>query len=188
MINKLRSFFTGYRVSQVSLNGLEIKTYYRGRRPSSDPLANLRDLKLKLPQIPPATELSMDFSKCWDEKMKCLDGLSPSFTAKFQVGDSTYSIARFVTKQDKSPVSQYAFSENETVFAVFSRIYDHGDFFKEIENDLLVKHKINSVGTEDNGYFITDRQYSVLFDVFGHSQSFFWNDQKALERCLAGIE
>ena len=187
MINKLRSFFTGYRVSKAILNGLEVKTYYWGRKPSSDPLAILRDLKLKLHQIPPATELSIDFSKCWEEKMRSLDGLSPSFTATFQVADSTFSISRFVTKQDKSPVSQYTFSENETVFAFFSRVYDHGDFFKEIENDLLVKHKINSVGTVDNGYFITDRQYSVLFDVFGHSQSFFWNDQKALERSLAGI-
>lgn len=188
MINKLRSFFTGYKVSKISLNGLEIKTYYRGKKPTSDPLAILKDLKLKLYQNPRATEISMDFSKCWGEKMVCLDGLSPSFTAKFQVADSVYSISRFVTKQNKSPLSQYTFSKDDTVFAFFSRVYDHGDFFKEIENDLLVRHNFRRTETEDNCHFITDKKYSALLDVFGHSQSFFWNDQKVLDKCLAGID
>lgn len=187
MINKFRSLFTGYRVSKVVLNGLDIKTYYRGNRPSSDPLVILRELKLKLGQIQPAADVTMDFSKCWDEKMACLDGLSPSFTAKFQSEDSDYSISRFVTKQNKSPLSHYTFSKDERIFAFFSRIYDHGDFFKELEKDLFENYDFSKVDTGNNCHFITNRKYSALVDIFGHSQSFFWNDKEALEKCLAAI-
>src|SRR5690606_11422033 len=114
-------------------------------------------------------------------------GLSPSFTAKFHAEDSDYSISRFVTKQNKSPLSQYTFSKDERIFAFFSRIYDHGDFFKELENGLVENYNFSKPETGTNFHFITNRKYAALVDVFGHSQSFFWNDKEALETCLAAI-
>ncbi|SFT39518.1 hypothetical protein SAMN04489724_0569 [Algoriphagus locisalis] len=188
MINKIRRALTGYKVSKISKNGLEIKTSYKGKFPSSDPLAALKDVKLKLDKSPIQLSVNSNMAVCWEEKIKVLDGTLPTYSAKFKVGKNQYRISRFVAKQNKSPLSLYTFSNNGKIFALFTRIYDYGEQFKEIENCLISNGSIEQSASNRSMLYITNVQHSALLDVFGHSQSFFWNDRDELEKCLDVIK
>lgn len=187
MFKKIRRALTGYKVKYVSINGLKIKVLYKGEMPSSDPLSALKELKVKLDQTPNSVPITLDFCKYWEERIGYSKGVSPSSIAKFQIENRQYKISRFVTKQNKSPLSLYTFSVNDEVFALFSRVYDYGDFFKEVENELITNFNFKKHETDMNIYHITNEKYSLVIDVFGHSQSFLWNDKVELDKCLGSI-
>lgn len=184
MFNKIRRAITGYKVKNVSINGVEIRTKYKGKKPSSDPFNALKELKMKLIQTPTATFINMDLSKCWENRFNYLKGIEPSSIAKYQIDNRKYIISRYVTRQNRSPLSLYTFSTNDKVFGLFSRVYDHGNFFNEIENEIITNYNYKKPDLETNLHFITNDKYSVIVDIFGHSQSFFWNDQDELNKCL----
>lgn len=187
MLKKIRRALTGYKVKNTSINGLKIKTIYRGKIPSVDPFANLNGLKSKLICVPEASVISVDFTNCWKERMKCLEGLSPTTITKFEIEGNYYKISRFVFKKNKSPLSLYCFSKNDHVFALFSRVYDYGKSFKEIESLLMSKHKLEKKEATQNFHHIGNGNFELLLDVFGHSQSFLWNDREQLEELLEFI-
>ncbi|PZX51903.1 hypothetical protein [Algoriphagus chordae] len=187
MYNKIRSAITGYKVKKVSVNGLIIKTSYNGKMPSSDPLTALKEVKVKLDNFPNAVSLDLDLNELWGKRLSYLKDISSSSSSKFEINKNQYKIERFVTKQDKAPLSLYTFSRNDKIFALFSRVYDYGNYFNEVENCLVDKHIIERSESGANMHFVTNGEYSVIVDVFGHSQSFFWNDKEELEMCLETI-
>lgn len=187
MFNIIRRAITGYKAINMSKNGIEIKISYRGKRPSSDPLSILKEVKVKLSQASSATPVSLDISKCWNERLGLLKSNTPSYTAKFQIDNRIYTISRFVTKQNRSPLSLYTFSNKDKIFAIFFRVYDYGDFFKEVENELITNYNFKKPESALNFHYIANEKYAAVLDVFGHSQSFFWNDKDELDKCLEGI-
>ncbi|WP_339753974.1 hypothetical protein [Algoriphagus aquimarinus] len=187
MFSKFRSAILGYKVKNISINGVKISTSYKGKRPSSDPLAILKELKVKLNQNATAVPVTLDFSKYWEDRLGYLEGIHPSATSKFQIDNRHYRISRFVTKQNRSPLSIYTFSNNDKIFALFSRVYDYGNYFKEIENDLISNYNLRVSESDMNLYHLTNQKYYALVDVFGHSQSFVWNDKEELDKCLGSF-
>jgi hypothetical protein len=187
MFSKFKSAITGYKINEVSVNGLKVITKYKGKIPNSNPLATIIELKVKLNQNPEVVPLTLDFSKCWEDRLVYLKGVHPSSISRFAINNNQYTVSRYVTKQKKSPLSLYTFSVDEKIFALFSRVYDYGDYFKEIENDLCSKHNFVKSKEDRNLHHITDGSYSAVVDVFGHSQCFLWNDHVKLETCLEAI-
>ena len=184
MFNTIRRAITGHKIKNLSINGVAIRIIYKGMMPSSDPFSALKDLKMKLIQTPTATSVSVDLSKFWEERFDLLKGIEPSSIATYQIDNRKYKISRYVTKQNRSPLSLYTFSTNNKVFGLFSRVYDRGNFFKEIENDLITNYNFEKPDLKTNLNYITNDNHSVILDIFGHSQSFFWNDQDELNKCL----
>ncbi|MEB2775194.1 hypothetical protein SYJ56_07735 [Algoriphagus sp. D3-2-R+10] len=121
MINILRRAITGYKAINMSKNGIDIKISYRGKRPSSDPLATLKEVKVKLSQASNATPVALDISKCWNDRLAYLKNNKPSYTAKFQIENSTYSISRYVAKLNRSPLSLYTFSNHDKIFKTVAK-------------------------------------------------------------------
>ncbi len=187
MFNKIRRAFTGYKIKNISTDGIEIKISYRGKFPSTNPLALLKELKGKLTQTPNANVVDCDFSDPWKTSLMKVENAFPSCSVKFQIGDSKYKISRYVSKQSNSPLSIYSYCENEKIFAFFSRVYDHGIFFKEIEAELITNKGIKKSEGDINRYYISKDHYSAILDVFGHSQTFMWNDQEALDKLLRSL-
>ncbi|MEB2777489.1 hypothetical protein SYJ56_19395 [Algoriphagus sp. D3-2-R+10] len=79
------------------------------------------------------------------------------------------------------------FSLQRSLFAIFFRVYDYGDFFKEFENELITNYNFKKPQSAVNFHYIENEHYSAVLDVFGHSQYFCWNDKQELDRCLEGI-
>ncbi|MFC5624666.1 hypothetical protein [Algoriphagus winogradskyi] len=184
MLNKILRAFTGYKIKNIAVDGFEIKISYVGKFPTTSPLAFLKELKEKISFTPRVNVDSFDFKAHWETRLAKVKHVLPSCSAKFQIDGSTYKISRYVSKEGKTPVSIYEYSENDHTFAFFSRLYDHGIFFYEIKTNLISSMEIRKSKEDSNRYFISNDHYSVILDVFGHSQVFIWNDQEAVNRCL----
>ena len=187
MINKILRVFTGYKTRTITEDGFEIKISYVGKFPATSPLAFLKELNEKISMTPNENVNGFDFKAQWESRLAGIKDVLPSCSSKFQIANTNYKISRYVSKQNKSPLSIYTYSENEKVFAFFSRLYDYGIYFNEIESELISSKQIKKSDLDIHRYFISHNQYSAIFDVFGHTQLFIWNDQAALYRLLNRI-
>ena len=187
MFNKILRAFTGYKVKNIFVDGIDIRITYVGRFPTTSPLALLKELKEKISNTTCVNVDAFDFKAYWETKLEKVEHGLPSCSAKFQIDGSTYKISRYVSKEGKTPLSIYSYSENDKTFAFFSRLYDHGIYFNEIETNLISSMGIRKSKEDSNRYFISNNHNSMILDVFGHSQIFIWNDQEAVDRCLNRI-
>lgn len=183
MFNKIRKALTGYKVKKVNLSGVPVRISYRGKFGKVDPLSPLKDLKFKLNDNLESKQIDMDIETAWNLKTQLIGNLRPTSKAKFILENHSYTIQRFVTKIDKIPISLYSFSEDDNEFAIFSRLYDYGQQFEDL--NLEIENKVGY--TKENNprvHLLGNEQYSKLLDVFGHTQSFIWKNQEKLNKCL----
>ena len=184
MFKTIKRVITGYKVKHFVSDGLKVKVQYRGKLHTTDPLSVMRQViqRLDYPQSVIETDLSL--TDCWEDRMNYLKIGSVSFIATFGLEQTTFRISRYVSKQGKSPLSLYTLMKDDKVFAFFSRVYDYGAFFKEMEGKL-----VGNVSDDTNGaYLVKNGQYQLLIDSFGHSQSFFWNNDRALDQFLQTLK
>lgn len=184
MFNKIKSAITGYKVKHYVSDGLKVKVQYRGKLHTTDPLSVVRQLLQRLDHPQTVVDTAIDLKECWEDRMKYFKVGALSSITSFNMEYSTYKISRYVSKQGKSPLSLYAVMENDKVFAFFSRVYDYGAFFKEMEETFVKNTSEESAGA----YLIKNGTYQLLIDSFGHSQSFLWNDDKALDQFLQTLK
>ncbi|MEP0712326.1 hypothetical protein [Algoriphagus sp.] len=187
MFSKFKSTITGYKIKKVLIHGVKVETQYKGKAPSSSPVAILEELKVKLRHHPTAVPMTVGFEGCWNGRLEVLKGIRASSISKFNISGKQFKISRFVTKQNKSPLSLYTLSADDKIFGLFSRLYDYGSDFRKIEAELFSKYNLVKPSAETSLHHITDGNYSAVVDMFGHSQCFIWNHQEEFETCLAAI-
>ncbi len=181
MFGAITKLFTGYKTKHTVSNGLKIKVLYRGKLPSSDPLLILKEARLKLAQQPTPLGFDFDVENKWNQRLSLTNGKSPNSIASFQQESSKFKVSRYVFKEGSSRLSLYTVACDDVVFALFTRLYDFGKHFSEIERQALSDSGNKKIGT----YLFAKDGYGALIDSLGQSQYFLWNNYDVLNRCFS---
>ena len=184
MYQKLKKIISGQKIKKIKVGKIELNVVYNKKVSFVDPLLPLKEIRNDL-NLLPCLELK-NMGGCgpiWDKKVKMIQNLNPTHFAKFSDSSINYVIRRFVTKEEKKPVSIYAYWANDQLFAIFTRRYDYGKFHEDIVNNLMANHELER--DENGAYLIKCDKNIVLLRHFGHSHSFIWNDEIKMEKLIS---
>lgn len=184
MYQKLKNIISGQKIKKLKVGKIELNIAYNKKVSFVDPLLPLKEIRNDL-NLLPSIELkgSGECEPIWETKVKTIQNLNPTHFAKFSNSNINYVIKRFVTKEEKKPVSIYAYWANDHLFAIFTRRYDYGKFYVEVVNNLTANHELER--DEKGVYLIKCDSNKVLLRHFGHSHSFIWNDEIQMGKLIS---
>jgi len=180
MINYFRKAFTGYQVKKKTVDGVEVRFYFKGTLGSINPVQKVKEC-ISIAEECLNSETgnnSNKLSNIWQNRSSVIDGLFPSLIAKFKLDGEDFEVKRYVKKLKEKPESIYVLKKGNKEFAMHIRVYDHGNYFSDFKNLIVdnagMKHSKSSIFVDK------EKDIRVKFDIFGHSRMVLWNNEKFL--------